>query len=104
MPNMLDAFTGNLRSMDMATLLGNLQFLGTVYNWKVLLVGFLFLSLLDLCLRAVALWRAAKMGRTGWFVVLLLSHSFGILPLLFLQMTAKTYRAQEKAATLVSHA
>ena len=84
------------------TIIGNLQFLGTVYNWKVLVGGFLFLSLLDLVLRAVALWRAARMERTGWFVILLLSHSFGILPLLFLQMTAKTYRAQEKAATLTS--
>ena len=93
---MLDTFTGNLRSMDMAILLGNLQFLGTVYNLKVLLFGFLFLSLLDLCLRAVALWRAAKMGKTGWFVILLLSHSFGILPLLFLQMTAKTYRERQR--------
>ena len=84
----------------LSTIIGNLQFLGTVYNWKVLLFGFLFLSLLDLCLRGIALWRAAKMGRTGWFVILLLSHSFGILPLLFLQVTAKTYRAQEKAAML----
>ncbi len=91
------SFLENLSSMDMANFLGNLQFLGTVYNWKVLLGGFLFLSLLDLCLRAIAMWRAARMGMKGWFVILLLTHSFGILPLLFLRITSRKYRAQEDA-------
>ncbi|HCR11632.1 MAG TPA: hypothetical protein DIU47_04520 [Candidatus Pacebacteria bacterium] len=45
---------------------------------------FLPLILLDLILRGVALWRAAKAGQQWWFIALLVVNSAGILPLIYL--------------------
>ena len=79
--------------MSLQNLLENLQFLGTVYDFRVLIGGFIFFMILDTTLKGFAMWRAARMGMHGWFIVLLLVHSIGILPLLFIQLTATRYRA-----------
>ncbi len=45
---------------------------------------FLPLILLDLVLRGVALWRAARAKQQWWFIALLVVNSAGILPLIYL--------------------
>jgi len=48
--------------------------------------------LLDLVLKGMALWKAARANQLYWFVPLLLVNSFGILPgiyLLFFQKKTK---------------
>lgn len=48
--------------------------------WNVLI----FFVVLDVILRGMALWRAARLGQKWWFVALLLVNSAGILPLIYL--------------------
>ncbi len=47
------------------------------------------LILLDLVLKALALWRAARSSQPIWFVALLLVNSLGILPAVYLLMHAR---------------
>ena len=49
------------------------------------------LVLLELGLKGWALWRAARMGKSVWFVVLLVINSVGILPAIFLLITQDAY-------------
>ena len=86
-------FFRNLQSMDCATLMGNLQFLGTVYDFRVLVGGFIFFVLWEFCWKGFALWRAARMRMPGWFIALLLIQSLGIVPILFLRGTKSRYRS-----------
>lgn len=43
----------------------------------------------DLVLKGMALWRAAKNHRLGWFIALLIINSVGILPLIYLFVVDK---------------
>lgn len=47
--------------------------------------------LLDVILKAWGMWRAARMGKNIWFLVLLIINSVGILPAIFLLMTKDEY-------------
>jgi hypothetical protein len=42
------------------------------------------LMILDLVLKAIALWRSARNRQTVWFIALLLVNSLGILPAIYL--------------------
>ncbi len=55
------------------------------------------LSLLDLIVRGVALWRSAKANQTYWFIALLVINSLGILPVIYLLI----YKDKAKKATPV---
>ncbi len=66
---------------------------GQVPFWFVAFAPFL---VLDLCLKAWALWRAARMNKLGWFVVLAIINSVGILPVIFLVITNEEYKKNEK--------
>lgn len=44
----------------------------------------LILSLADLGLRGVALWRSARANQNYWFIALLVFNTLGILPLAYL--------------------
>ncbi len=48
-----------------------------------------FLFVIDIILRAVALWRAARANQTVWFIALLLVNSMTILPIIYLMIFAK---------------
>jgi hypothetical protein len=50
--------------------------------WAVVLV----LSILEIVLRGIALWRSAQKGQKWWFIFLLLVNSLGVLPLIYLFM------------------
>ena len=59
--------------------------------------GILFLLvILDVVLKAYALWRAARMEKLPWFIALLLVNSAGILPAIFLLLTKDEYDKLQK--------
>jgi methionyl-tRNA synthetase len=49
-----------------------------VYFWLIPLL------LIDLVLKGMALWRSAQRKQLGWFILLLVINSVGILPLIYL--------------------
>jgi len=48
------------------------------WNWLLPLV------VLDLILKGISLWRAARYNQKGWFIALLVVNSVGILPVIYL--------------------
>lgn len=44
----------------------------------------LFLIFLDISLKAVALWKAARADQMGWFIALIIFNTIGILPIIYL--------------------
>ncbi len=53
------------------------------------------LALVDIILKAVALWRSARNSQKYWFVALLLINSAGILPAIYL-VTNKEKKSKKK--------
>ena len=50
-------------------------------------VGLLLIIVVaELLLKGLALWHAARNKHTGWFIVILLINSLGLLPLIYLIM------------------
>lgn len=45
---------------------------------------FLFLVFLELILKAVALWKAARADQMAWFIALIVFNTVGILPIIYL--------------------
>ena len=43
-----------------------------------------FILVWDLVWKGIALWKAARNGKTVWFVAMLIINSVGILPILYL--------------------
>lgn len=50
-------------------------------TWKVLIA---IMVLWDLAWRGIALWRASHRNQSGWFIVLLVVNSVGMLPIIYL--------------------
>ncbi len=69
---------------------------GAAPDWVYQLASFIGiiiipLAILDVGLKGWGMWRAAKMGKNIWFIVLLVVNSFGILPAIFLLLTNDEY-------------
>lgn len=62
----------------------------------VVLGGLTLLVILDLVLRGVALWRAAKNSQQYWFIALLIVNSMGILPLVYILFFDKSRKKNKK--------
>ncbi len=45
--------------------------------------------IIESVLKGIALWKSARLGQTGWFVVLLILNTAGILPLIYILAVAK---------------
>lgn len=43
--------------------------------------------------KGMALWRAARLGHTKWFIALLIVNTFGILEILYLYVFSKRIKA-----------
>ncbi len=57
----------------------------------------LILVLIDLILKGFALWRAARLKHTAWFIAILIINSVGVLPLIYLLMVRKEkIKSEEK--------
>jgi methionyl-tRNA synthetase len=50
------------------------------WGWRLIVVGLIR----TLPWKAIALWRAARRGQTGWVVALVLVHTLGVLEILYL--------------------
>ena len=64
-------------------------------DWQLMLAGIVLLIIWELVWKGIALWHAARMGKTVWFIALLLVNSVGILPLFFLWYTRKQRGARD---------
>ncbi len=60
------------------------MFLNQISPWFIAIIPFI---LIDLVLKALSMWRAARMNMTAWFVALFIVNSLGILPVIFLLIT-----------------
>jgi hypothetical protein len=61
-------------------------------NQTPFLSSFIFvllpLLLLEVVLKALSLWKAARKSQKGWFIALLFLNTVGILPLIYLLFVA----------------
>ncbi len=53
--------------------------------WQLVLV--VVVVICEVILKGMALWRSAQNGHKGWFVVMLILNTAGILPLVYLLIT-----------------
>ena len=58
-------------------------------DWQLMLAGMSVLLFWELIWKGLALWRAARLGKSGWFIALLLINSVVVFPILFLVLTRK---------------
>lgn len=58
------------------------------YLWIIVAVG-----LWEFVWKGFALWRAARNNAQGWFIVLLVFNTAGILPILYLYVFGKEKKA-----------
>jgi len=59
-------------------------------GWSVLaIVGFILLVLWAGVWKAIALWKAARRGAVGWFVVFCILNTAGILEIIYIFLVAK---------------
>jgi hypothetical protein len=59
-------------------------------NWGIGLTILLILGVVwTLIWKALAMWRAAKVGSKGWFVILLVVNTLGILDIIYLYVISK---------------
>ncbi|HQG57385.1 MAG TPA: DUF5652 family protein [Candidatus Dojkabacteria bacterium] len=42
------------------------------------------LTILDITLRAIALWKSARAGSKIWFIALMILNTLGLLPLIYI--------------------
>ena len=52
--------------------------------WGWILALIILITIVDLILRGMALWRSARAGQSVWFVVMLIVNTAGILPVIYL--------------------
>lgn len=79
----------------------NKDFLMSVYGFNGvsgMMIGLLVISAVDVVFRGFAMWRAARMGKKHWFVMLLVINSMAILPIVFLLMTNAEYQKEPRRA------
>ncbi len=62
-----------------------------IYNWNFGQFSFMFilLGILDVILRGIGMWRAARANQRNWFIALLIVNSVGILPAIYLKFFQK---------------
>ena len=90
--------------MDSLTILNqNSDFLMNAYNMSAVMGGMFLVLILDTVLKAWAMWRAARMEKKYWFMMLLITNSAGILPIIFLFMTKKEYGEKIKRLSPPEH-
>jgi len=49
--------------------------------------------------KALALWKAARIGHKNWFVVLLILNLFGIPEMIYLYFVARKFKVESEIAT-----
>lgn len=56
-------------------------------TWQIALIC--LAAIWEITWKGFALWRAARNGHTGWFVVLLFINTVGVLPIIYLLLNKK---------------
>lgn len=71
--------------------------LETLYQrpWILILIV-LVLAIWELIWKAFALWKSARKKQLGWFVVILIFNTAGILPIIYLLVTREKKKTVEK--------
>jgi hypothetical protein len=54
-----------------------------------LVMVIIVVAILELIAKGFALWKAAKTNQNAWFIVLLITNTAGILPLIYLKFFNK---------------
>ena len=70
------------------------------YGW-LLVALFIALLIWSIIWKGLALWKAAKNGDTGWFVVLLIVNTVGILEILYIYVFSKKKEQSGDEASLL---
>ncbi len=58
-------------------------------NYATFIVLIICIAIWDLIWKLTAMWKASKRGSKGWFVVLMVLNTMGILPILYHLCTKK---------------
>jgi len=58
-------------------------------NTTLFIVLIIFIGIWDLIWKLTAMWKASKRGSKGWFVVLMVFNTAGILPIIYHMFTKK---------------
>lgn len=56
-----------------------------MFDYPIYMYWVLPLVILDLVLKGIAMWKAARNSQAYWFVALLIVNSLGILPLIYIK-------------------
>ncbi len=83
------------------TVMQNPQVLFTSSFYGPFTIVVVMLAILEVALKGLGLWRAARMSKTGWFVALLLINTAGILPFIFLLLTKNEYEHHLKGEKMI---
>ena len=62
----------------------------------------LVLSLIVLPIKAVALWKAARLSHIWWFIFIFVTNTLGILDLIYIFVIARRYTVETKDAETVT--
>lgn len=65
---------------------------------------FLFLVFLELILKAVALWKAARADQMAWFIALIIFNTVGILPIIYLLFFMRKTKSETALKSIVKTA
>lgn len=68
--------------------------------WPAFITLIGLVMVLDIVLRGVALWRAARANQTLWFIAILIFNTLGILPLIYLLFFAPESPWSSRAAAV----
>lgn len=60
---------------------------------------FIALSVATMPLKAIALWKSARISQKWWFILLFVSNTFGILDVIYITLVAKKYTVESKDLT-----
>lgn len=63
-------------------------------GWIVLIV---LIGIIELILKGIGLWKAARLGQKGWYIVLLILNTAGILPLIYIFAVARPREERESS-------
>ncbi|MEK7642287.1 MAG: DUF5652 family protein [Patescibacteria group bacterium] len=59
-------------------------------------IWLLVILIITIPIKGVALWKSARISQKWWFIVLLISSTFGILDLIYILFVAKKYTVESK--------
>ena len=62
--------------------------------WLICIFG--VIALWDVIWKAIALWKAARKGHSGWFIAIMILNTAGILPIIYIAFFSKPRRAAKR--------